>query len=70
MSCKVVVTLLRLAAVLTALACVSVAGAGESLKVHVGIRAEFAVAAAGSVWTTNSIERRHQSICVSVAPWP
>jgi YVTN family beta-propeller protein len=58
MSCKVVVTLLRLAAVLTALACVSVAGAGESLKVHVGIRAEFAVAAAGSVWTTNSIERR------------
>jgi YVTN family beta-propeller protein len=55
---KVVVTLLRLAAVLTALACVSMAGAGESLKVHVGIRAEFAVAAAGSVWTTNSIERR------------
>lgn len=52
------VTLLRLAAVLTALACVSMAGAGESLKVHVGIRAEFAVAAAGSVWTTNSIERR------------
>ncbi len=55
---KVVVTLLRLAAVLTALACASVAGAGESLKVHVGIRAEFAVAALGSVWTTNSIERR------------
>lgn len=52
------VTLLRLAAVLTALACVSAAGAGESLKVHVGIRAEFAVAGAGSVWTTNSIERR------------
>jgi len=24
----------------------------------VGIRAEFAVAAVGSVWTTNSIERR------------
>jgi YVTN family beta-propeller protein len=26
--------------------------------VHVGIRAEFAVAAVGSVWTTNSIEKR------------
>lgn len=55
---KVVVILLRLAAVLTALACASVAGAGEPLKVHVGIRAEFAVAALGSVWTTNSIEQR------------
>ena len=56
---KVVVTLLRLAAVLTVLAAVApAAGAGEPLKVHVGIRAEFAVAGAGSVWTTNSIERR------------
>jgi streptogramin lyase len=55
---KVVVTLLRLAAVLTALAATSVAGASEPLKVHVGIRAEFAVAAVGSVWTTNSIEQR------------
>jgi YVTN family beta-propeller protein len=36
----------------------SAAGASEPLKLHVGIRAEFAVAAAGSVWTTNSIERR------------
>ena len=55
---KVVVTLLRLAALLTALACASVAGAGEPLKVHVGIRAEFAVAALDAVWTTNSIEQR------------
>jgi YVTN family beta-propeller protein len=55
---KVVVTLLRLAAVLTALASIPAAGAGEPLKVHVGIRAEFAVAALGSVWTTNSIEQR------------
>ena len=56
---NVVVTLLRLAAVLTALVAVATAaGAGEPLKVHVGIRAEFAVAGAGSVWTTNSIERR------------
>ena len=56
---KVVVTLLRLAAVLTVLAAVApAAGADEPLKVHVGIRAEFAVAGAGSVWTTNSIERR------------
>ena len=52
------VTVLRLAAVLTALAATSVAGASEPLKVHVGIRAEFAVAAVGSVWTTNSIEQR------------
>src|SRR5690349_8280374 len=55
---KVVVTLLRLAAILTALVAISAAGASEPLKVHVGIRAEFAVAAEGSVWTTNSIEQR------------
>jgi YVTN family beta-propeller protein len=58
---KVVVTLLRRSIVplLTAAAvCTSAAGATEPLKVHVGIRAEFAVAAAGSVWTTNSVERQ------------
>jgi YVTN family beta-propeller protein len=58
---KVVVTLLRRTAValLTAtFLCTSAAGATDPLKVHVGLRAEFAVAGAGSVWTTNSIERR------------
>ena len=58
---KVVVTLLRrslLTIVTAATLCAGAAGATEPLKVHVGIRAEFAVAAVGSVWTTNSIERR------------
>ena len=37
----------------------SVAGAAtEPVKVHVGLRAEFAVAAAGSLWTTDSVEDR------------
>ena len=55
------VTLLRrslLTIVTAATLCAGAAGATEPLKVHVGIRAEFAVAAVGSVWTTNSIERR------------
>ena len=55
------VTLLRRTTVLLvtgAFVCTSAAGATEPLKIHVGIRAEFAVAAAGSVWTTNSLERR------------
>jgi YVTN family beta-propeller protein len=58
---NVVVTLLRpylLAAIAVAALATGAAGASEPVKVHVGIRAEFAVAAAGSVWTTNSIERR------------
>jgi YVTN family beta-propeller protein len=58
---KVVVTLLRQATlpILTAaVLCTCATAATEPLKVHVGIRAEFAVAAAGSVWTTNSIEKR------------
>lgn len=52
--------ILRSSAALSAVLLVlsSAAGAAGPLKVHVGIRAEFAVAAAGSVWTTNSIERR------------
>lgn len=57
---KVVVTLLRrlIPFLIPAVLCTSAAGAGEPLKVHVGIRAEFAVAAQGSVWTTDSLERR------------
>jgi YVTN family beta-propeller protein len=58
---KVVVTLLRRFLLTTGTAatlCTCAAGATGPLKVHVGIRAEFAVAAAGSVWTTNSLERR------------
>ncbi len=55
------VTLLRcstFAILAAAVLCAGAAGATEPFKVHVGIRAEFAVAAAGSVWTTNSVERR------------
>jgi YVTN family beta-propeller protein len=43
---------------LGAAVCSSAAGASEPLKLHVGIRAEFAVAAVGAVWTTDSLDKR------------
>ena len=46
------------ALVLAAGLCSAAAGSSEPLKLHVAIRAEFAVAAAGSVWTTDSLDKR------------
>jgi len=55
-----VLTLARptIAVVLAATLCSAAAGSSEPLKLHVAIRAEFAVAAAGSVWTTDSLDKR------------